>query len=83
MAIEVWRGPASTGLAARLEDARIMARQNDEYVAIVFETGGGIRGSQWNLFIASTDFAELAAAMIKADRHRAVRAFGKAQAAIK
>ncbi|MER9315515.1 hypothetical protein NKI31_08380 [Mesorhizobium sp. M0659] len=83
MAIEIYRHALSTGLGTLTSNGRFAAYAGGEEVSVRFETGGSVRGSTWRVAIDSTDFADLAAAMFKADPERAAKAFGKALATTK
>lgn len=82
MTIKVYRGAASADSVVWVADGRIVAYANDEEIAVRFMTGGTQNSSSWRVSIDSTDFADLAAAMFKADPDRATKAFGKALASI-
>ncbi|RUW60377.1 hypothetical protein [Mesorhizobium sp. M7A.F.Ca.US.008.03.1.1] len=80
MTIKVYRGAASANTSVWVSDGTIRAHANVEEIAVRFATGGPLKASAWRISIDSTDFAELAAAMVKADAERASKAFEQALA---
>lgn len=80
MTIKVHRGPLTTNWTTWITDGSILAYANGEQITVSFVTGGPQKASSWRVHIDSEDFAELAAAMLKADPERASKAFNLALA---
>ena len=84
MAVYVYRQASQTLKTSRI-DARIDEAEPEggEEVVIRFETGGFERATNWSVSIDTNSFNALALAMLKADKDRATKAFGKALSLIK